>query len=57
VLRGRIDGVNLIESWLSRRDGLLVRREVRSATAIDTPFGKIKDREQYRLGLASLTPR
>jgi len=57
ALRGRIAGVNQIDSWLARRDGLLVRREMRSATAIDSPFGKVKDTEQYHLALQSLTPR
>ena len=57
ALRGRINGVNEIDSYLARRDGLLVRREMNSATAIESPFGKIRDREQYRLGLVSLTPR
>jgi hypothetical protein len=55
-LRGRINGVNRIDSWLSRRNGLLVRRNVRSETAIDSPFGKVTDREQYVLKLRSLSP-
>jgi hypothetical protein len=57
VLRGRIDGANRIDSWLSRDNGLLVRRVVRSDTAVDSPFGKIRDRERYALTLRSLTPR
>ena len=56
-LRGRIDGLNAYDSWLSRTDGLLVRRRVRSATSIDTPFGKVGDRERYSLELRSLKPR
>jgi hypothetical protein len=56
-LRGRIDGVNRLDSWLSRENGLLVRRSVRSATTIDSPFGKVRDRERYVLDLRSLTPR
>jgi hypothetical protein len=55
-LRGRIDGVNLYESWLSRANGLLVRRDVISDTAIDTPFGKVTDRERYSLRARSLEP-
>ncbi len=47
VLRGRIDGANRIDSWLARDNGLLVRRRVRSATAVDSPFGKVRDRERY----------
>ena len=57
VLRGRIDGVNRLDSWLSRENGLLLRRSVRSDTSIDSPFGKISDRERYSLRLRSLTPR
>jgi hypothetical protein len=56
-LRGRIDGVNRLDSWLSRENGLLVRRRVKSDTSIDTPFGKVADRERYLLMLRSLSPR
>ena len=55
-LRGRIDGLNSYDSWQSRANGLLIRRNVRSDTAIDTPFGKVRDRERYSLKLRSLTP-
>jgi hypothetical protein len=55
-LRGRIDGENLYESWLSRENGLLIRRAVSSHTSIDTPFGRVADRERYTLKLRSLTP-
>ena len=57
VLRGRIDGVNRLDSWLSRRNGLLVRRRVRSDTALDSPFGSVRDRERYELRLRSLAAR
>jgi hypothetical protein len=57
VLSGRIEGVNRLDSWLSRRNGLLVRRVVRSDTALDSPFGKVKDSERYELELRSLAPR
>jgi hypothetical protein len=57
VLRGRIDGVNRLDSWLSRANGLLVRRRVRSDTSIDSPFGKVKDRERYQLALRSTAAR
>jgi hypothetical protein len=56
-LRGRIDGLNAYDSWLSRDDGLLVRRVVRSDTTIDSPFGAVRDRERYRIELRSTTPR
>ena len=55
-LRGRIDGLNLYESWLSRANGLLVQRDVASDTAIDTPFGTVTDRERYALKVRSLAP-
>jgi hypothetical protein len=56
-LRGRIKGVNRLDSWLSRKNGLLVRRRVVSDTAIDSPFGKVRDRERYALELRSPSPR
>jgi hypothetical protein len=30
---------------------------VRSATAVDSPFGKVRDSERYLLKLQSLSPR
>jgi hypothetical protein len=56
VLRGRINGVNRLDSWLLRKNGLLVRRSVQSDTAIDSPFGKVRDRERYTLKLRSISP-
>ena len=56
VLRGRIDGVNRLDSWLSRENGLLVRRRVKSDTSIDSPFGKVRDQERYVLRLSSMSP-
>jgi hypothetical protein len=56
-LRGRIDGRNAYDSWLSRSKGLLVRRTVKSDTAIGSPLGKLADSERYRLALRSPTPR
>jgi hypothetical protein len=55
-LRGRIAGVNVIDSWLSRANGLLVRRAVTSATSVGSPFGKLRDRERYSLKARSLAP-
>jgi hypothetical protein len=55
-LRGRIDGLNTYDSWLSRTNGLVVRREVTSDTAVKTPFGKVTDGERYLLRLKSLRP-
>jgi hypothetical protein len=55
-LRGRINGVNRLDSWLSRENGLLLRRKVRSDTTIGSPFGTVKDRERYALQIRSLAP-
>src|ERR671937_479719 len=41
TLRGRIDGLNVYDSWLSRKQGLLIRRRLTSDTAIDTHFGRV----------------
>jgi hypothetical protein len=56
-LRGRIDGLNAYDSWLSRSKGLLIRRIVKSDTAIASLLGKLGDRERYTIELRSLTPR
>ncbi len=56
-LHGRIEGVNVIDSWLSRANGLLVRRAVTSATSLSSPFGKLRDHERYALTARSLAPR
>jgi hypothetical protein len=55
-LRGRIDGLTVYDSWLSHQNGLLIRRAVRSKTAIDTPFGKVGDSERYALRLRAPVP-
>jgi hypothetical protein len=55
-LRGRIRGENVIDSWLLRSTGLLVRREVRSDTVVDSSVGRVKGRERYSLRLRSLDP-
>ena len=55
-LRGRIRGTNVIDSWLLRSTGLLVRREVRTDTVVESSVGTVTGREQYSLELRSLTP-
>jgi hypothetical protein len=55
-LRGRIRGSNVVDSWLLRSTGLLVRREVRSDLALDSSVGKVKGTERYSLRLRSLEP-
>jgi hypothetical protein len=55
-LRGRIRGTNVIDSWLLRSTGLLVRREVRGDLVLDSSVGKVKGTERYSLRLRSLEP-
>jgi hypothetical protein len=55
-LRGRIRGTNVIDSWLLRSTGLLVRRVVRSDTTVDSSVGTVTGRERYSLELRSLSP-
>jgi hypothetical protein len=55
-LRGRVRGTYVIDSWLLRTNGLLVRREVRSDTAVASSVGTVKGKERYSLRLRSLTP-
>jgi hypothetical protein len=55
-LRGRIRGRNVIDSWLLRSTGLLVRRAVRSDTVLESSVGEVKGAERYSLRLRSLEP-
>lgn len=55
-LRGRVRGTYVIDSWLLRSTGLLVRREVRSDTVVESSVGTVKGREHYSLKLRSLIP-
>jgi hypothetical protein len=55
-LRGRVRGKYVIDSWLLRSTGLLVRREVHSDTVVASSVGTVKGRERYSLELRSLTP-
>lgn len=56
VLRGSVRGGNVIDSWLRRSDGLLLRRRQRVDTAIDTPVGEAPYRERVEIELRSLEP-
>jgi hypothetical protein len=47
VIRGR----STIDSWLSRRDGLVLRREVRSQSRVESPIGTVGAREGYEIVL------
>jgi hypothetical protein len=55
-LRGRVRGTYVIDSWLLRTNGLLVRREVESDTVVASSVGTVKGRERYSLRLRSLAP-
>jgi hypothetical protein len=55
-LNGRIRGRNVIDSWLLRSTGLLVRRDVRSDLVLDSSLGKVEGTERYSLRLRSLEP-
>ena len=46
-----IRGASTIDSWLARRDGLVLQRRVRSASRVDTPIGTVGARERYVITL------
>ena len=54
---GRVTGSYVMESWLRRADGLLLRRTFESETRVRSLVGVVPDRERYRLRIRSLTPR
>lgn len=56
VLRGSVRGGNVVDSWLRRSDGLLLRRRQRVDTEIDTPLGEAPYRERVQIELRSLDP-
>jgi hypothetical protein len=56
-LGGDVRGAYVMESWLRRSDGLLLRRTFRSDTRVDAIVGSVPAHEQYELRLQSLTPR
>jgi hypothetical protein len=49
---GVIRGTSTIDSWLARRDGLLLRRTVRSDSRVESPIGAVQARERYELVLS-----
>jgi len=55
-LRGDVRGTYVIDSWLQRTNGLLVRREVQSDTVVASAVGTVKGSERYSLQLRSLAP-
>ena len=54
---GRVTGGYVMDSWLRRSDGLLLRRTFASATRVRSPVGIVPARERYSLRIRSLTPR
>ena len=48
---GVIRGTSTIDSWLSRSDGLVLRRAVRSASRVESPIGTVGARERYEIQL------
>jgi hypothetical protein len=54
---GRVTGGYVMDSWLRRADGLLLRRTFESETRVRSPVGIVPDRERYSLRIRSLTPR
>jgi hypothetical protein len=52
VFRGVIRGASTIDSWVRRRDGLLVRRVVRSDSRVRSPIGTVGARERYEIALS-----
>ncbi len=56
-LSGRIRGTRIIDFWLLRSNGLIVRRSARSNVRIDgLPTGRARSRERYTIRLRSLKP-
>ena len=54
---GRVTGGYVMESWLRRTDGLLLRRTLDSETRVRSPVGTVPARERYSLRIRSLQPR
>jgi hypothetical protein len=54
---GRVTGGYVMESWLRRTDGLLLRRTFESDTRVRSAVGTVPARERYSLRILSLTPR
>ena len=54
---GRVTGAYVMDSWLRRTDGLLLRRTLDSQTQVRSPVGTVPARERYSLKIRSLQPR
>jgi hypothetical protein len=53
----RVTGGYVMDSWLRRTDGLLLRRTFRSETRVRSAVGVVPARERYSLRIRSLQPR
>ena len=56
-LEGRVTGAYVMDTWLRRADGLLLRRTFASRTRLRSVVGTVPDQERYTLAIRSLTPR
>jgi hypothetical protein len=54
---GRVTGAYVMDSWLRRSDGLLLRRTFESETRVRSAVGTVPARERYSLRIRSLRPR
>jgi len=55
-LGGDVRGSYVMDSWLRRSDGLLLRRTFESESRVQAIVGSVPAREQYELRLRSLRP-
>jgi hypothetical protein len=57
VFSGRATGAYVLDSWLRRSDGLLLRRTFESQTRVRSAVGVVPARERYSLRIRDLEPR
>ena len=56
ALSGRVQGAYVLDSWLRRKDGLLLRRTFDSETRARSVVGTVPARERYTLSIRALEP-
>ena len=56
ALSGRVQGAYVLDSWLRRSDGLLLRRTFDSETRVRSVVGSVPARERYSLDIRALEP-
>ena len=56
ALSGRVQGAYVLDSWLRRTDGLLLRRTFDSETRARSVVGTVPARERYTLSIRALEP-